>query len=1000
MRTYLSAFAAAFAAAASAAETNIVSVTWGKSCNYVPRSTEAIDWSGELAVSGGELAWFDRLSYKVYNWSQQGESSKRLYTAGAGEVGATSVKWAAASRPGAPMSLEGARFAVVGGDETSVAIAFPSKTVRFTIGDLRSRERIRFRVGGKFTGAPVDVFFGPDARPRVSAAAFFGELDARRAAGALVVPDDFAAAAKTHYHSMYAVELPPGGSASATFALHNAALRPASGLCRLRLQLTGKFEYSAKTANAEERMEVEVEVGGAARRVPWVYTMRMRGPKLDDVYVDVPWSAIGDAGNVVVLRHLGGPVPVLVHRIYVNADVPSIKWRLAGLPPLPERRSLHVGTETDMLVPDNGDVEAVIDSLHDEQWGDFVKFRERSAHAPPDRMAAWCRKVREYGFVASLDDGSDTEAGGARDQRAILAALPKENYTGVHGHEFSNLAYGWGDPDPDEVRTNRTLAGCEAAYLERMKAFDSVGQAVPAQHLDYAAGVKIVFSELPCSHAGLLLSAARGAARAYGKDVWGVHLANHVTRCPLDEDHVRRLFILSSQAWLDGARIIYDEEVALRYNHDTVYAYSDPLPTAYRRVYQDLYHYGNAIDLGREIVRTCFLQGRYDFVIGGLQAQPTTVRTKFWGQFGPETAGWDFDTPEAGWRLLESFMPGVWLYPVEQDPKAIRLFTAGSPRGQVDLTPITAPLEVLSTYPLMVLPGWNTMTDEIYAKLVAYVRGGGHLVLSAAQCTRHVTRGFLVGKRGFDFVKGGDFSELAGVRVRESDDAAKVTTVDFAGERFDMAPGAPSFVVELAGGRALATDQLGRPFLVENSVGAGRVWMLTAGDYWGNPAFESFNRALCGKLSGVAQGGVRLSGETEEVDCHLYDCGAFRRLVLLNTDWSSARNVKRVGVCAGGLAFDAEVREGFMRHVLIGRQAAVGFEVPSAVVDGLSVAGDAMAFAVQGRGEVEVDVASARALGDVDVAGATGTLQGGKLRLEMGDAWSTATVRIAFAAAK
>ena len=87
-------------------------------------------------------------------------------------------------------------------------------------------------------------------------------------------------------------------------------------------------------------------------------------------------------------------------------------------------------------------------------------------------------------------------------------------------------------------------------------------------------------------------------------------------------------------------------------------------------------------DAGKELVRTCFLQGNYDFVIGGCQAQPTTKRTKFWGKFGPETAGWDFDTPEDGWKLLDSFLPGVWLYPVLQDSREIRLFFSGHPTAR------------------------------------------------------------------------------------------------------------------------------------------------------------------------------------------------------------------------------------------------------------------------------------------------------------------------------
>ena len=985
------------AGAAFAAETNVVSVTWGKSCNYVPKSTEPIDWSGELSVSDGEVAWFDQLAYRMFNWSQQIESAKRLYAAAADEKGSSSVRWTALNPPGAALSLEGARFAVVGGDETVVTLAFSSRTVKFSLKELRERERLRFRVGGKFSGAPVDVFLGPDARPRVSARAFCRELDGRKAAGALVVPDDFAAAEKAYYHSMYAAELPPKGTVSASFALHNAAARPADGLCRLRLQLSGKFEYTFENANPDERMDIEVGVGGVTRRISWVYTMRQGAPKLDDVYVDVPWSALGESGNRISLRHLSGTHPILVHRVYVNADMPSLKDRLAALPPLPSRHHLHIGTETDMLVPDNGDVDAVLDSLRDEQWGDFIKFRERSARAPLDQVSGWIRKVRDYGFLASLDDGAENNNGLADAQRALFAKLPKENYLGVHGHEFSNLAYGWGEPDPDVVRTNRTLAGCEESYLARMKAFDSVGQAVPMQHLDYAAGVKVVFAELPCSHATLLLDEARGAARAFGKETWGVHLANHVTKSPLDEDHARRLFILSSQAWLNGARIIYDEEVALRYNHDTVYAYSDALPTRYREIYQDLYHYGNAIPLGREIVKTAFLKGNYDFPVGGLQAMPTCRRTKFWGQFGPETAGWDFDTPEDGWRLLENFLPGVWLYPVLQDPKEIRLFLAGSPHGQVDLAPITAPLDVLKQYQLLVLPGWNTMTDELYAKLVEYVRGGGHLVLSAAQCTRHVTRGFLVEKKGFDFIRGGDLSALAGVRVRETSGAAAITSVGFGDRNFPMEKGAPALETELAGAQVLAKDKAGRPFLVENRIGSGRVWMLTAGDYWGNPSFAAFNVAMGERLAKEHRGGTWPSGETKEVDWHLYECGDVRRVVLLNTDWTSAGNVKRVTVHDGASSFDAEIREGRMRHVLLSGSAAVGFDVPSAIVDDLKVDDRGISFVAQGCGPVKITVDSPKPLGALRLEGIKGSLDGRRLHLDMGATWLSSEVRIPFA---
>ena len=973
--------------------TSVVSVTWGKSCNYVPHSTEPLDWSGSLSVASGRLAYVDHLKYVYYRWTQQIEEPHRIYESAQGGEGDFPLSWTSFSKPGDPLTLEGLRFAVEGSGDAEVRLCFGSGDVRFRMQDLLDREHLRFHVGGKYSGVPVDVFLGPDARPRISRRAYEKSLDDRASAGALVMPDDFTTTAKSYYHSMYGALLPSNSAVSATFDIHNWERRPPGGQCRVRLQLTAVFDY--RQFNPDEPVDFEVKIGRTVRKIPYVFTLRASLPKLEDVYLDVPWPELKERGNAVTISHLGGRQALLVHRVYVGAEEPSLRHRLDQLPPLPAQRHFHVGTETDLLTPANGDTDRFLDSMHEEQWGDFVKFRERSAKAPLEMCARWRDKVRRYGFVASLDGNNIKDPSEAQARRDVFASLPPENYIGVHGHEYSNLAYGWGKPDPH--REGRTLPECRDSYLMRMKAFDVVGQCVPVQHLDYAAGVKMVMSEIPGSHASLMLAAARGASRAYGGAPWGCHFANHVTRAPLDQDHVRRLFVLSSMSWLDGARIVYDEEVALRYNHDTVYACSDGIPTQYRTIYQDLYHYGNAINLGRESVRTCFLQGNYDFVIGGVQAQPTTVRTKFWGKFGPETAGWDFDTPEDGWKLLDSYLPCVWLYPVLQDPRDIRLFFSGTPRGQVDLTPITAGLDVLSTYSLLVLPGWNTMTDELYGKLKAYVVNGGHLVLSAAQCTRHVTRDFLVAKKGFCLLNDGDLSALCGVRVAEDASVAPVRSVAFGGQTFDFAKDAPAFNVELSGAKPIATDQAGRPFLVENCMGKGRVWTLVAGEYWGHPSFAEFNRAMCERLAEMHLADVELSGDVAEVDWHVYDCEDFRRLVLLNTDWTSSGNVKDVCVRAGGISFPEKVAEGRMRHILVKGSAAVCFDVPSAIVDNLKADETGLSFNVQGCRSVVLAVHAGRPLATPTVVGAAGVMHGSRLHLHMGDTWSSASVRIDFA---
>ncbi len=295
----------------------------------------------------------------------------------------------------------------------------------------------------------------------------------------------------------------------------------------------------------------------------------------------------------------------------------------------------------------------------------------------------------------------------------------------------------------------RTLPDCEEQYTKRVRGIEIFGQALPITHLDYRAGVGLVFSEPPTGHTTLMFASQRGSAYAFDRSLWGVHNANHIPRMPADGATERRNFILLWQAWLYGARLMYDEESALYALHDAPRSFADWYTFNRRRQMQELYHYASAIDLGREVVRIGFLQGRYDCLVGGLQSGPDTKRSKVWGMIGPETPAWEYNTPERGWELLDTFMPGVWLYPVLQDPTRMRQFFGGSPYGQVDLVPGESPPEKLSKYRLLVLPGWNSMSEEMYERLIRYVHDGGHLVLSAAQCTRHVTRDFLLDKDGF-----------------------------------------------------------------------------------------------------------------------------------------------------------------------------------------------------------------------------------------------------------
>lgn len=960
----------------------LISITCGRSRTYYPHSVEALPMDGELEVGAGKVKYIDKLCYYFAQWTQATEVCRRIYDsewALPTNNSGPDMRWRSDVVPGTAGTLEGLRLLVSGNENTAVTLKTASADVYFTLGELSEKERLSFHAGGKYTGFQIDVFLGADARMRVSRRAFLRGLNSE--AGAAVLPEDFTAASKTYFHSMYGAVLPVDGRISAIFTLYNYHNKPQNG-CAVRIQLAAVIGYD-KCFGAQN-VCFTVRVNGFTQKIDRVYTNRLFLPKLEDIYFSIPWEELTEKENAVEFVYNTGKSPLVIHRVYFNAPRPTLTDELKTLPPLPKARAFHTGFETDLLTPENGDVDRLLDVMNDEELGDYVFFRERTADCPADDLLRFGKKAAKYNFYAS-----SAGSGGAASEE--LSKCLGKRYLGFHGHEQSSLLYGWGDAEPLDARKTRTLPECRDSYLKRMSHRRTVGQAIPMQALDYESGVEYVMTEIPGCHCTLALCGARGAAAVYNKKEWGVHVACHVQSAPIDLDCVRRLFIVTAQSRLFGASFVYDEEVALRYNHDTLYAYSDEIPTAYRRIYQSLYHFANAVTLGEPVVNCAFLLGNLDALVGGAIAGPYTKRPKIWGQIGRETDAWEYNTPEAGWKLTDTFLPGVHLYPIEQDTAKIRYFFSGTPYGQIDIVPINASAEKLSRYPLLILPGWNTMTSEIYDSLIGYAEGGGTLLLCAAQCTTHITREFLLEKEDFAFIYDGDLSALCGVRVSAPEGI--VNTVRFADKTVYTAPGVRGLHTELRGAKIVASDQSGKPVLTENRVGKGRVFTLTVGEYWGHPALAELNRLIVGRLAEKFRGDIYLEGDTSEVDFHLYKCGTYTRAVLLNTDWTSAENVKYVTLNAPGIRCEIAVREGRTTHVLIKDSFALSFNVPFAVVDNLEVSKTNASFRVGGRGIVNIRLYSESEI--LSVSSDAGiSFDGESLSAALGNEWSEAEISI------
>lgn len=335
-------------------------------------------------------------------------------------------QWKSDEIPGDPASMEGIRFEVEGDEDTVITIDMVPVKIQFKLGQLLKREYLRYGVGSKYAGNAVNVFLGKDARKRVQREGWLRKLEAEGKSGYLVMPDDFAEAKKTSHHSTYGVLLEKGDTIKTEFPVVNFKAEQ-EGMCPLRIHVVALLGY--KELHAEDTVAFSLKVGDYCTQVSRLYTNMLWMPRMEEICVDVPRSALQAEGNVLELSYVSGNFPLLFHRIFIDTDRISLKDQLAFLPPLPKVRKFHVGSENDMLTPENGDIDLQIDVFHDEEIGDYVLFRKRSASGTDEQITRWCGKMKEYGFLCASCQSERPEA------MELMKRLMGDSYKGNMAHE-------------------------------------------------------------------------------------------------------------------------------------------------------------------------------------------------------------------------------------------------------------------------------------------------------------------------------------------------------------------------------------------------------------------------------------------------------------------------------------------------------------------------------------------------------------------------------------
>ena len=419
-----------------------------------------------------------------------------------------------------------------------------------------------------------------------------------------------------------------------------------------------------------------------------------------------------------------------------------------------------------------------------------------------------------------------------------------------------------------------------------------------------AAGIDIPILEMMNGNPDTHIPFARGAARAYGKALWGVLIAHEWYGGMRHSDILKRkrLEVAYKYAYMSGANIIVMES-----GDEAIHAYSQKydasseLCAEYRKVLSDIAEYAKQ-DIrpeGGPKSEVAFVSGRYD-AWGGF------CGSSVWNQFGrPE---WGYGDAEYSWKLLDEIgtrrsWSDVSNYG-DSDTSAFPAF------GMYDVVPIEAGVDALCKYKYLIFAGWSSMTDEDMDKLAEYVRHGGKLLMSAAHLNGNTAR-----DGEFRIPPNEKVEKLFGCRFtgefRKANSGTKFiknsvnpeilypVNEDMMGDPQFSAGYAEYADVELCGGEAIGvlSDSFWKEgnekliSIVENKLGKGTATLITSVNYPGNLAVYPLYRAIMREIISASARNckVKVIG-SEKVRFAVYE----NKIYLLNTDYDLSATVKLI----------------------------------------------------------------------------------------------------------
>ena len=235
----------------------------------------------------------------------------------------------------------------------------------------------------------------------------------------------------------------------------------------------------------------------------------------------------------------------------------------------------------------------------------------------------------------------------------------------------------------------------------------------------YQAGYDWLGAEQMYGPEDVVMSALRGASRAYNKSDYGSLHAMQWGSFPFtDPKHALRMYLSLAVAYMHGSSHINTEEGLWTDDYD-----NDRFTLAGKR-HVAAQH--KMLDYVETHARTGYQHTPIAIVQGRNDAWKSVRRTSIWSQNDDK---WKFNSALESFDFINIFYPGCRLEAIYNAPEG--WFTA-TPYSAVDILPIEATSEQMNRYKALIFLGWNSYDHYDFIRIMKFVEQGGTLLLTAA----------------------------------------------------------------------------------------------------------------------------------------------------------------------------------------------------------------------------------------------------------------------------